>query len=349
FTQEGLAIGISAARGQTKSVTSPYAVRDRHVYVVGRSGTGKPTLLLNCTVQDIAAGSGVAVIDPHGDLVEEVLQHVPPERIEDTIYFNAADKEHPIGLNVLNAQNEDEIGLLADDLLITFKRFSESWGERMESILRYSFHTLLRTQDSTFLDLKTLLQNPQYQQQVALGANNRMLRDFWQLEYPSYPKDAAQPILNRMSKFSLSHTLVGILGQPDSSLNFFDVIQNRKILLVNISKGQIGEDTAQLLGSLIVSQLQLAIMRRAGMPKECREPYFLYVDEFQNFTTSAFEKILSEARKYKLCLTLAHQYISQLDEKTKNAILANVGTIVMFQSYPSDAQALRPELGQYEP
>lgn len=176
-----------------------------------------------------------------------------------------------------------------------------------------------------------------------------MLQDFWQLEYPNYPKDAAQPILNRMSKFSLSPTLVGILGQPDSTLNFFDVIQNKKILLVNISKGQIGEDTAQLLGSLIVSQLQLAIMRRAALPKESRDPYYLYVDEFQNFTTSAFEKILSEARKYKLCLTLAHQYISQLDERTKNAILANVGTIIMFQSYPQDAQALRPELGQYEP
>ena len=349
YTKKGVVIGTSTARGQTKTVTIPDSVRDRHAYVVGKSGTGKSTLLFNCIRQDIERGNGVAVIDPHGDLVEEVLRYIPQERIEDTIYFNTADKEHPIGLNILNAQDEDEIGLLADDLLITFKRLSESWGERMENILRYSFHSLLRAEGATFLDLKTLLQNPDYRQQVAASSNNRMLRDFWALEYPNYPKDAAQPILNRMSKFSLSPTLTGILGQPDSSLNFFDVIQNKKILLVNISKGQIGEDTAQLLGSLIVSQLQLAIMRRAAMPKEARDPYYLYVDEFQNFTTSAFEKILSEARKYKLCLTLAHQYISQLDERTKNAILANIGTIVMFQSYPADAQALRPELGQYEP
>jgi hypothetical protein len=329
----------------------PDSVRDRHVYVVGKSGTGKSTLLLNCIRQDIESGAGVAVIDPHGDLVEEVLQYIPERRIDDTIYFNAADRKYPIGLNILNAQDEDEIGILADDLLITFKRLSESWGERMESILRHTIHTLLRTEGATFLDIKTLLQNPGYRQQIVASLNNRMLRDFWQLEYsgPGYSKDAAQPILNRMSKFSLSPVLVGILGQPDSSLNFFDVIQNKKILLVNISKGQIGEDTAQLLGSLIISQLQLSIMRRAAMPKEARDPYYLYVDEFQHFTTSAFEKILSEARKYKLCLILAHQYISQLDEKTKNAILANAGTIVMFQSYPADAAALKPELGQYEP
>jgi Type IV secretion-system coupling protein DNA-binding domain len=350
YTQRGVAIGRSRARGKTQRVTIPDSVRDRHTYVVGKSGTGKSTLLFNTIWQDIVRGhGGVTVIDPHGDLVEEVLRVIPKRRIEDTIYFNAADKDHPIGLNIFNAQSEDEIGLLADDLLITFKRLSESWGERMENILRHTIHTLLRTENATFLDIKTLLQNPDYRQQVAAQTNNRMLRDFWQLEYPSYPKDAAQPILNRMSKFSLSPTLTGILGQPDSSLNFFDVIQNKKILLVNISKGQISEDTAQLLGSLIMSQLQLAIMRRAAMPKETRDPYFLYVDEFQNFTTSAFEKILSEARKYKLCLTLAHQYISQLDERTKNAILANVGTMVMFQSYPADAQALRPELGQYEP
>ena len=339
YTHSGIQIGTSEARGMIKPVVIPHQVKDRHVYVVGKSGTGKSTLLYNCICQDIDSGSGVAVIDPHGDLVQDVLRYIPQHRIEDTIYFNAADKEHPIGLNILNAQTEDEIGLLADDLLVTFKRLSESWGERMDAILRFSFHTLLRTEGASLLDLKNLLQKPAYRAQTVSALHSQQLLDFWRYEYPNYPKDAAQPILNRMSKFALSPILSGILGQPDAALNFFDVIQNKKILLVNLSKGQIGEDTAQLLGSRSLSpSSSLRLCARAAMPKETRDPYSLYVDEFQNFTTSAFEKILSEARKYKLCLTLAHQYISQLDEKTKNAILANVGTIIMFQSYPADAQ-----------
>lgn len=349
YTKDGIRIGTSEARGQTKPVCIPLSVRDRHLYIVGKSGTGKSTLIYNAIAQDIYNGSGVAVIDPHGDLVEDVLRCIPEERVEDTIYFNAADKQFPIGLNMFNAETEDEIGLLADDLLVTFKRLSESWGERLDTILRYTFHTLLRAEDASFLDIQRLLQNDNFRKRTLTQIKEPLLLEFWHNLFTQYPKDAMQPILNRMTKFALSPTLAGILGQANAMLSFFDVIQNRKILLVNLSKGRIGEDTAQLLGSLIVSQIQLAIMRRAEMPKELREPYFLYVDEFQNFTTSAFEKILSEARKYKLCLTLAHQYISQLDEKTKNAILANVGTIIMFQSYPQDAQALRPELGQYEP
>jgi len=349
YTEAGIQIGMSKARGKSAEVKIPIAVRDRHIYVVGKSGTGKSTLLYNCIRQDIEQGFGVAVIDPHGDLTDDVLHSIPEHRIKDTIYFNAKDTAHPIGLNVLNAKTEDEIGILADDLLVTFRRLSESWGERMENILRYSFHSLLRYPGATLLDLKTILQRSDFRERIVASLKHPALTDFWQYEYSNYPKDAAQPILNRMSKFTLSPTLSAILGQTESRLNFFEIIQGRKILLVKIAKGEIGEDTAHLLGSLLVSQFQLAVMRRAALPKEDRAPYFLYVDEFQNFTTSAFEKILSEARKYKLCLTLAHQYISQLDEKTKNAILANVGTILMFQSYPADAYALKPELGQYEP
>jgi hypothetical protein len=349
YTQAGIRIGASEARGQSKPVCIPDTVRDRHTYVVGKSGTGKSTPLYNCICQDIAEGSGVAVIDPHGDLVLDVLNFIPESRIEDTIYFNTADKEFPIGLNIVNAQTEEEIGLLADDLLVTFKRLSETWGERLDTILRYTFHTLLRLEDATLLDIARLLQDERFRAKALKQITSPLIHEFWENQYDKYPRDAAQPVLNRLAKFALSPILSGILGQADASLSFFDVIQNKKILLVNLSKGLIGEDSAQLLGSLIVSQLQMSIMRRAALPKEARDPYYLYVDEFQNFTTSAFEKILSEARKYKLCLTLAHQYISQLDEKTKNAILANVGTIIMFQSYPQDAAALRPELGQYEP
>ncbi len=193
----GVEVGTSQARGQIIPVVIPYTVRDRHVELVGKSGTGKSTLLFNSICQDIEAGFGVAVIDPHGDLVEDVLRSIPESRVEDTIYFNAGDKQFPVGLNILNAENEDEIGLLADDLLITFKRISESWGERMDTILRYAFHTMLRVPGATLLDISSLFQNARYRQRVLSGINNPLIVDFWQNQYSSYPKDAAQPILNR--------------------------------------------------------------------------------------------------------------------------------------------------------
>jgi len=349
FTGEGIALGNTHERGKTTPVTVPEAVRDRHLYVVGKTRTGKSTLLLNLARQDIAQGKGVTIVDPHGDLIEDVLCNIPKERVEDTVYFDAADKEHPIPLNILNAKSDEEIDLLANDLLVTFRRLSENWGERMESILRYTFHTLLRTPGTTFLDVQRILQDQGFREQMLSQIHSAPLVDYWRHQFPNLPKDAVQPILSRMSKFILSPTLFGILGQADSALSFYDVIQNRKILLVNLSQGRIGDDNAKLLGSLIVSQIQLAVMRRAALPKEERTPYFLYVDEFQNFTTSAFEKILSEAGKYKLCLTLAHQYISQLDDALKEAILGNVGTIIMFSLGPKDAHCLRDELGAFEP
>lgn len=346
---EGITLGVNKYREVTTSVILPHDARDRHCYVIGKSGTGKSTLLFNLARQDIEQGSGVGVIDPHGDLVEELLNFVPKHRILDTIYFNAADRERPIALNVMDAASEDEIGLLADDLLVTFRRLSDTWGERMESILRYTFHTLLRVPGSTLLDVNYLLQSEHVREKMLAKVTFPPLLQFWRDQFPLLSKDAIQPILSRMSKFVLSPTLHSVLGQQESRLNFFDVLQNRKILLVNLSVGKIGEDNAKLLGSLITSQIQLSVMRRAHLAKEERIPFFLYVDEFQNFTTSAFDRILSEARKYRLCLTLAHQYISQLDEKIRNSILGNVGTIVMFPLGSQDAHYLRAELGAFEP
>jgi|GEM_PF-1099716 len=350
FAGSGVQIGFSTTQsGATITVTIPEKVRDRHLYLVGKTRTGKSTLLFNIAVQDIVAGRGVAVIDPHGDFVEELLHYIPQERIQDTIYFDATDREHLIPLGILNAQNEEEIGLLADDLLIAFRRLSDSWGERMESILRYTFHTLLRVQGARFLDVQHILQNQDERERMLSQIRSGPIIDFWRHQYPRYPGDAAAPILSRMSKFVLSPLLSALLSRSDSQLNFHEVIQNKKIFLANISQGSIGEDTAKLVGSLLVSQIQLAIMRRARLAKEIREPYYLFVDEFQNFASSAFDKILSEAGKYKLSLTLAHQYISQLDDKTRNAILGNVGTIIMFQSNAQDAHALRSELGAFSP
>lgn len=349
---QGIVLGENEFRGLKKLVALPHEVRTRHCYVLGKTRTGKSTLLFNCIRQDIELGtfglkSAVCVIDPHGDLIEDVIQYIPKERALDTIYFDASDRNYPISLNVMTAKNEEEIGQLADDLLVTFKRISESWGERMENILRHCFHTLLHASNTTFLDIQPLLQNAQFRSEILSRVKFQPLLDFWKHQFPIMPKDAAQPILSRMSKFSLSPVLQGILNQKQSRFHFTDIIKNHKVLLVNLSQGKIGEENTKLLGSLIVSQLQMAAMRQASLPKLSRIPIRLYIDEFQNFTTSAFEKILSEAGKYNLCMTVAHQYISQLDEKTRNALLGNIGTMVVFQLGPQDAGYLKHELGNF--
>jgi len=342
-------IGEHEHRRQTRTIVIPDSIRDRHVYVMGKAGSGKSTLLLNMALQDIHHGHGVAVIDPHGDLIDDLLAYIPEHRLEDVIYFDAAEREQPIALNVMSAKTEDEVSLLADDLLVTFRRLSDSWGERMENILRHTIYTLLEAPNTTFLDIHRILQNETFRNQVLKRVKHPLLRDFWTYEYPELRKDAVQPILNRMSKFLLSPTLAGILGQRDSRLSFTDVLQNNKIFLANLSKGKIGEDSARLVGSVLVSQIQLAVMRRAKLPKEERAPFMLFVDEFQNFVGSAFEVILSEARKYQLCLTLAHQYISQLDDKTRHAILGNVGTMILFAISGEDARKLNDQLGSFRP
>jgi hypothetical protein len=349
YTTDGVRLGTNTHRGTSTPAVLPQSVRDRHLYIVGKTRTGKSTLLSNLALQDIMRGEGVAVIDPHGDLVEGLLDYIPKDRIEDCIYFDATDTQHLVGLNVLNATTDEEIGRLADDLIVTFHRLSESWGERMAHILRFTFHTLLRVPDATFLDVYSLLTDDEYRNRCISRIRLPFILDFWRTQFPTLPKDALQPILSRMSKFMLSPSVYGILSQARSPLNFYDVIQSKKILLVNLADGKIGQESAHLLGSLIVSQFQLATMRRAAIPKEQRDFYYLYIDEFQNFTTSAFDKILSEAGKYRLSLTLAHQYINQLDDAIKHAILGNVGTMVVFPIALADATTLRGELGGFSP
>jgi hypothetical protein len=349
FTNAGVTVGGSEARGIKKQVVIPQVIRDRHVYVVGKTGAGKSTLIFNAALQDILQNEGVAVIDPHGDLVasgeQGLLHYIPEHRIKDVIYLNAADKDHPIGMNLLAASNDEELELLATNLQTTFRRLSDSWGERMDNLLRFSLHTLVQIPGSTFFDLKRLLQDAAFRKTVVARLTDLRLTDFWQNDFAGY-RDSIQPIISRLGKFMLS-PLYGMLSQPTSKLDLFDVIQSKKILLVNL--GGIGEEDAQLLGSLLISQLQLAVMRRSKLSTANRHPYYLYVDEFQSFTSRAFAKILSEARKYQLCLTLAHQFISQLGESERDAIFGNVGTMIMFGVGDKDAQALRHQLGKYEP
>jgi hypothetical protein len=358
FTTGEVQIGVSEARGEVRPVAIPDSVRARHLYIVGKSGSGKSTLITNIAVQDIKRGEGVCVIDPHGDLVSDLLDRIPEHRVSDTIYFNVSDREHPIGLDMMNAKSEAEIEILTDDLITTFRRLTESWGERMETILRYAFNTLLRTPKATFLDVQKLLTNEGWRSSVVRNLNFPPLTDFWYSQFPNMPKDATQPILSRMTKIVLSPTLNAIFGQSENTLNFNDVIHNRKILLINLGGDSrdrnneqlaVSDEMKKLIGSVIVSQLQLAAMRQASMPEAQRVPCRFFVDEFQNFVSGAFPKILSEARKYKLSLTVAHQYISQLDEATRNAVFGNVGTMIVMPLGQKDAAYLGAELGAYTP
>jgi hypothetical protein len=336
-------------RGVIKQIGLPDVVRDRHLYIVGKTRMGKSTLITNIALADIKRGAGVCVIDPHGDLVEDLLHSIPKERIRDTIYFDANDREYPIALNVLRAERDEEVALLADNLLVTFRRLSDSWGPRMDEILRATLQTLAQTPGSTFIDIKRILQDQHFRERVTKHITHPMLRDFWQIDFPGYPKDAAQPIHSRVNRFLYAPHFYQMFSTPKTTLTISKVIAEQKVLLVNLASGAIGDDNATLLGSLFVSQIQQAVMRRAALPREARIPYYLFVDEFQNFTNSAFDKILSEAGKYKLCLTLAHQYISQLEEKQREAIFGNVGTMIMFGVGDKDAQSLKNQLGNFEP
>jgi hypothetical protein len=347
-TPTAIAIGKASHRNQTVTVTLPAQVRDRHVYIVGKSGMGKSTLITNMAAQDIQAGRGVAIIDPHGDLVDDLLPYIPPERIADTILFNPADKAHPVTLSPLACSDEDEYEQVVSDLVTTMSRLTESWGHQIEYLFRAIFNTLVRVPGATFIDVHDIIASEKRREELLRQITHPRVLNFWYEQFDTLlPKSARLPILTRMERVVDSPTLSRILSSAESRLNFTDVIENKKIFLARLSKGEIGEDSVKLLGSILTSQIQLAIMRRARISKEQRTPFYLYVDEFQNFTTPTFETILSEARKYQLSLTFAHQFISQLNDQMRSAILGNVSTVMMFALDIADARKLEGQLGSY--
>ena len=343
---EGVLLGQNEYFGETKQVYLPHKLRSRHLYVIGASGSGKSTLLIHSIKQDIEAGAGLAVLDPHGDLIDDVLPHIPPERITDVIHFNPADREHVAPFNVLaGAKSPEEYSLIADGVIVSFRRLVESWGERMEHILRMTVYTLIDVGGKTFADIERMLVDEPFRESVVAAAKNPMLLRFWHQQFPNLPKNALDPIINKFTKFlnPLDSTRL-IFTLPETKIDFPSIMQGRKIFLANLSQGQLGLDFAQLLGSLIISQLQMAAMRRAAMPADARVPFTLYVDEFQNYVSdegSAFEKILSEARKYNLQLVLAHQFTSQINGKVLDAIIGNVHTKVAFSVGVDDAAYLQ--------
>lgn len=317
--------------------------RDKHVYLLGRSGKGKSTLMLNMARQDIASGKGVIFIDPHGDVADRLLNYIPASRVSDTVYFNPITC--PIGLSTLNAESEEEKPLLLDDCMVLFQRLSDSWGPRMEAILLYTIQTLLDRPGSTFLDITRLLTDTDWRRDVVRTINQPELTRFWELDFPVYPKDAIHPILSRMAMFQLSPYIRNTLGAA-SGFRFYEHLQKGGIFIANISG--IGEKASQLLGSILVSQIQLVVMRRARIPEEERKHSYLYVDEFHEFQSSAFGKIITGARKFKLFLTLGNQKLADLNPQTLSSI-EGVETSMYFNLNPSDARHVASAVPIFEP
>jgi len=329
--------------------------RRRHIYVVGKTGTGKTTLFKNMIVQDIQNGEGVAVLDPHGDLVDDLLDFVPPERVRDVVYFDPGDERHPVGLNLLELDDPSQKNLLASGLLGAFKRHFEeiSWGPRLEYLLNNAILTLIEIPGTTILGITRILIDKNYQKYITYKLDDPVLKEFWGREFaqmmsnPAFHTEAIAPIQNKIGRFLAPTIIRNILGQRTSSLDLNEIMNSGKILLVNLSKGRIGEDNANLLGSLLVSRLNFTAMQRVSIPEEERKDFYFYADEFQNFASGAFASILSEARKYHLCLHLTHQYTAQLPESMQDAVFGNIGTIVTFSVGAPDAQMLEPEFAPY--
>lgn len=322
--------------------------RQGHMYIIGKTGTGKSTLMKNMIISDIRRGNGLALVDPHGDLAEEILNHVPEGRIGDVIYFNPVDMERPYAINLLEKVNPDSRHLVASGLISAFKKFwSESWGPRLEHILRNAILALLEYPQSTLLDMPRFLTDKGFRRQVLEFVENRQVKEYWLMEFEKYSaifkSEAVSPVLNKVGQFLTSIPLRNLVGQKESSIDFRKIMDEKKILIVNLSKGKIGEDNCALLGSLITAKIQMAAMSRADISEKERKPFYLYVDEFHNFFSLSLVDILSEARKYGLHMILAHQYIQQLDEKISAAIFGNVGTIISFRVGIEDARVLASE------
>jgi hypothetical protein len=328
-------------------------MKDRrlHSYVIGKTGTGKSNILQTMIIDDIKQGRGVAVVDPHGDLVKHVFDFIPEERIKDVVYFNPADQDFSIGFNLLENVSADLKNIVASGLMSVFtKIWAGVWSARMEYILRNSILALLEYPNATFLSVMKLLSDKNYRKKVLEHVTDTVIKDYFVNEYEKYdPKfrtEAIAPIQNKVGQFLASTTVRNIVGQEKSTINMSEIMDSGKILLIDLTTGKIGEDNSALLGAMMITKIQLAAMGRADRPEEERRDFYLYVDEFQNFATESFAVILSEARKYHLNLVLANQYIAQMIPTVSDAIFGNIGTMISFRVGATDASALVKE---YEP
>ena len=326
--------------------------RRRHMYVIGKTGAGKSTLLRNMAIQDIKEGRGLAVVDPHGELIEDLLNNIPSYRINDVIYFNPADMAHPIGFNLLEVVDRDYRHLVASGLMGVFtKIWADVWSARMQYILQNCILALIEMPGTTLLGISRILVDEEYRNKVLTHVTDPVVKTFWVNEYQRWPQkyreEAIAPIQNKVGQFLSTPIIRNVVGQSKSTLDIASAMNTGKILLINVSKGLVGEDNSSLLGAMFLTKLQLATMERVRIPEHERRDFYLYVDEFQNFVTDAFASILSEARKYRLSLIMAHQYIAQLvtneSTKVRDAVFGNVGTIICFRVGAGDAEFLEKE------
>ncbi|MCK4745350.1 type IV secretory system conjugative DNA transfer family protein [Candidatus Parcubacteria bacterium] len=326
--------------------------RRHHKYVIGKSGTGKSTLIKNMAIQDMRAGEGVAVIDPHGDLIEDLLNHIPKSRTNDVVYFNPADLDFPCGFNILEAKGDKEKELVASALISVFKHiWRDFWGPRTEYVLYNTVAALLDWPQSTLAHVYQMLSDKRFRGRVVERIQDPMVRLFWVEVFASWSErfagEVVSPIQNKVGQLLAGPMLRNIICRPKSSFDMREIIDQKKILLVNLSKGRIGENRADLLGSVIVTKLYLAALARQTVKEQGRSDFYVYVDEFQSFATDAFASMLSEARKYRLNLILAHQYLDQISNSVRQAVFGNVGTMIVFRTGSADAQILEKEFAPY--
>jgi hypothetical protein len=345
-----IVLGIRDTWGRENPFTLSPHDRRHHLYVVGKSGTGKTTLLRNLILQDIVAGHGVGVIDPHGDLVSDVLDHVPSHRIEDMVYFNPADLEHPVGLNLLGQTPPDSRHLVASGIVGVFKSaWSDFWGPRTEYILYAIVAALLDCENVSLLGIPRMLSDGRYRAWVVKQVKDPLVRSFWVNEFAAFNRamqhEMVAPIQNKVGQLLMSPHLRNILGQIRSRIDARFMMDDGRVFIADVSKGRLGADKANLLGALLVKQFELAAMSRSDIPESKRREFHLYVDEFQSFATDSFVSILSEARKYHLCLTLSHQYTDQVRPEIRDAVFGNVGSLVSFRVGQRDAELLEREFG----
>ncbi len=324
--------------------------RRRHMYIIGKTGSGKSTLIANMVINDMRNGEGLAVIDPHGDLTEVILDYVPSHRINDVIYLNPGDFGGTFAINPLEAGTQHKDLVSSGIVAIFHKLYGDSWGPRLEYILRNVILSLLEIPDATLLMVPRILTDARFRAKVVERLQDPVVKAFWTDEFEKMPDrnkaDAIGPILNKVGQFLSSQTIRGIVGQPKSTVNLREAMDSKKIILFNLSQGKLGEDNAALLGAMTITKMQLAAMSRVDIPEDERKDFYLYVDEFQNFATTSFIKILSEARKYRLDLILANQYTAQIPEELMAAIFGNVGTLMTFIVGAQDAEYLAKEYGE---
>lgn len=327
--------------------------RQRHVYVIGKTGMGKSTLLENMAVQDIQNGEGVAFIDPHGSTAETLLDYVPEERVNDVLYFAPFDMEHPVSFNLMEDVGPDRRHLVVSGLMSVFEKiWVDAWSARMAYILQNTLMALLEYPGSTLLGVNRMLSDKEYRKKVVDNITDPGVRAFWVDEFAKYNErymqEAGDAIKNKIGQFTANPLIRNIVGQPTSSFDIRTIMDERKILIMNLSKGLVGETNANLLGSMLTTRIYLAAMSRADLPQEAMRTmpnFYFYVDEFQSFANATFANILSEARKYHLNLTIAHQYIEQMEEEVRNAVFGNVGTTITFRVGPFDAEVLEQIFG----